>query len=227
MVVLGCAMWISSLLGGNDLITVWAALGLTIVNSLLLAYCFYKGGATNIPSVFVLSTYWLAISAIPMLHQWWQLHLIVFAASLMILVLLNIQYQKEATEEAFLTTMICCFLAPLQEAIIVAVIILWGYLIIKGYMTWRVWMASLIAIALRIFVMVGLRYTGWLQWMWIENLPCLAWQEWLIGIGIVVTTFVAILLPMRKASVGTGLFYLVYLIALLTAGTVLTYGGFF
>ena len=214
-------MWVLSLLSGNEVVTRLVALGLTIVNSFLLAYCFYKGGMTNIPSMFVLSTYWYVMSAIPMLHQWWQVHLIIFVALLMDLVLLNIHYQKEATEEAFLATMICCFLVPLPWAMIAGVVIVWGYMVAKGYMTWRVWLASLIAVALRLLVAFGLRYMGWLEWIWMDNLPRLAWQDWLISIGITIITFAAILLPMRKASVGSGVFYITYMVALLIAGCVL------
>ena len=197
------------------------------MNTLLTTQYFYRAGLTSLPSPFVATSTWFGLSVLPLLHTCWQAQLLLLGVLLVGLILLKMDYQHEATEEAFLSTLICCIVAIAPTIFFTGIMILWGYLIAKRQMTWRVWMASLIAIALRIFVMVGLRYTGWLQWMWIENLPRLAWQEWLIGIGIVVTTFVAILLPMRKASVGTGLFYLIYLIALLTAGTVLTYGGFF
>lgn len=197
------------------------------MNTLLTTQYFYRAGLTSLPSPFVATSTWFGLSVLPLLHTCWQAQLLLLGVLLVGLILLKMDYQHEATEEAFLSTLICCIIAIAPTIFFTGIMILWGYLIAKRQMTWRVWMASLIAIALRIFVMVGLRYTGWLQWMWIENLPCLVWQEWLIGIGIVVTTFAAILLPMRKASVGTGLFYLIYLIALLTAGTVLTYGGFF
>jgi hypothetical protein len=197
------------------------------MNTLLTTQYFYRAGLTSLPSPFVATSTWFGLSVLPLLHTCWQAQLLLLGVLLVGLILLKMDYQHEATEEAFLSTLICCIVAIAPTIFFTGIMILWGYLIAKRQMTWRVWMASLIAIALRIFVMVGLRYTGWLQWMWIENLPRLAWQEWLIGIGIVVTTFAAILLPMRKASVGTGLFYLIYLIALLTAGSVLTYGGFF
>lgn len=197
------------------------------MNTLLTTQYFYRAGLTSLPSPFVATSTWFGLSVLPLLHTCWQAQLLLLGVLLVGLILLKMDYQHEATEEAFLSTLICCIVAIAPTIFFTGIMILWGYLIAKRQMTWRVWMASLIAIALRFFVAFGLRYMGWLEWMWIENLPRLAWQEWLIGIGIVVTTFAAIILPMRKASVGTGLFYLIYLIALLTAGTVLTYGGFF
>lgn len=197
------------------------------MNTLLTTQYFYRAGLTSLPSPFVATSTWFGLSVLPLLHTCWQAQLLLLGVLLVGLILLKMDYQHEATEEAFLSTLICCIVAVAPTIFFTGIMILWGYLIAKRQMTWRVWMASLIAIALRFFVAFGLRYMGWLEWMWIENLPRLAWQEWLIGIGIVVTTFAAILLPMRKASVGTGLFYLIYLIALLTAGSILTYGGFF
>ena len=197
------------------------------MNTLLTTQYFYRAGLTSLPSPFVATSTWFGLSVLPLLHTCWQAQLLLLGVLLVGLILLKMDYQHEATEEAFLSTLICCIVAIAPTIFFTGIMILWGYLIAKRQMTWRVWMASLIAIALRFFVAFGLRYMGWLEWMWIENLPRLAWQEWLIGLGIVVTTFAAIILPMRKASVGTGLFYLIYLIALLAAGTVLTYGGFF
>ena len=197
------------------------------MNTLLTTQYFYRAGLTSLPSPFVATSTWFGLSVLPLLHTCWQAQLLLLGVLLVGLILLKMDYQHEATEEAFLSTLICCIVAVAPTIFFTGIMILWGYLIAKRQMTWRVWLASLIAIALRFFVAFGLRYMGWLEWMWIENLPRLAWQEWLIGIGIVVTTFAAILLPMRKASVGTGLFYLIYLIALLAAGSVLTYGGFF
>lgn len=197
------------------------------MNTLLTTQYFYRAGLTSLPSPFVATSTWFGLSVLPLLHTCWQAQLLLLGVLLVGLILLKMDYQHEATEEAFLSTLICCIVAIAPTIFFTGIMILWGYLIAKRQMTWRVWLASLIAIALRFFVAFGLRYMGWLEWLWIENLPHLAWQEWLIAIGIAIATFAAVLLPMRKASVGTGLFYLIYLIALLTAGSVLTYGGFF
>lgn len=191
------------------------------MNTLLTTQYFYRAGLTSLPSPFVATSTWFGLSVLPLLHTYWQAQLLLLGVLLVGLILLKMDYQHEATEEAFLSTLICCIVAIAPTIFFTGIMILWGYLIAKRQMTWRVWLASLIAIALRIFVAFGLRYVGWLEWIWMENLPHLAWQEWLIAIGIIIVTFAAILLPMRKASVGSGVFYITYMVASLIAGCVL------
>lgn len=191
------------------------------MNTLLTTQYFYRAGLTSLPSPFVATSTWFGLSVLPLLHTCWQAQLLLLGVLLVGLILLKMDYQHEATEEAFLSTFICCIVAIAPTIFFTGIMILWGYLIAKRQMTWRVWLASLIAIALRFFVAFGLRYMGWLEWLWMENLPRLAWQDWLISIGIIIVTFAAILLPMRKASVGSGVFYITYMVALLIAGCVL------
>ena len=191
------------------------------MNTLLTTQYFYRAGLTSLPSSFVATSTWFGLSVLPLLHTCWQAQLLLLGVLLVGLILLKMDYQHEATEEAFLSTLICCIVAIAPTIFFTGIMILWGYLIAKRQMTWRVWLASLIAIALRFFVAFGLRYMGWLEWIWIENLPHLAWQEWLIAIGIAIATFAAVLLPMRKASVGSGVFYITYMVASLIAGCML------
>lgn len=214
-------MWIPSFIRQEIIILVTVTWVLTIMNTLLTTQYFYRAGLTSLPSPFVATSTWFGLSVLPLLHTCWQAQLLLLGVLLVGLILLKMDYQHEATEEAFLSTLICCIVAIAPTIFFTGIMILWGYLIAKRQMTWRVWMASLIAIALRIFVAGGLRYMGWLEWLWMENLPRLAWQDWLISIGIIIVTFAAILLPMRKASVGSGVFYITYMVALLIAGCVL------
>lgn len=214
-------MWIPSFIRQEIIILVTVTWVLTIMNTLLTTQYFYRAGLTSLPSPFVATSTWFGLSVLPLLHTCWQAQLLLLGVLLVGLILLKMDYQHEATEEAFLSTLICCIVAIAPTIFFTGIMILWGYLIAKRQMTWRVWMASLIAIALRFFVAFGLRYMGWLEWIWIENLPHLAWQEWLIAIGIAIATFAAVLLPMRKASVGSGVFYITYLVASLIGGCML------
>ena len=214
-------MWIPSFIRQEIIILVTVTWVLTIMNTLLTTQYFYRAGLTSLPSPFVATSTWFGLSVLPLLHTCWQAQLLLLGVLLVGLILLKMDYQHEATEEAFLSTLICCVVAIAPTIFFTGIMILWGYLIAKRQMTWRVWMASLIAIALRFFVAFGLRYMGWLEWIWMDNLPRLAWQDWLISIGITIITFAAILLPMRKASVGSGVFYITYMVASLIAGCVL------
>jgi hypothetical protein len=223
LIVLGVAIWVPSFFAQEYLIAKVVTLLLTITNALLYTQCFYRGRETNLPSPFVGSTYWLAMSAIPALHTCWQAQLVIMGMLLAILTLLRADYHHEATEEAFLSTLICCFFAPLQSTILTGIFLIWGYLIFKGMMTWRVWFASLIAIAVRVILMLSLHYLGWLEWLWLENIPHLSAWQWLTFSGVFLLTALMLLLPLRRPSIASGTIYLTLTI-LLTATGVLWHG---
>jgi len=209
LIVLGVAMWVPSFFEQEYLIPKVVTLLITITNALLITQCFYRGRETNLPSPFVGSTYWFAMSAIPYLHSGWQTQLLVTGALLIYIVILNIQYQHEATEEAFLATLICCFFAPFHSAMLAGIMMIWGYLIFKGLITWRVWLASLIAIAVRVVLMLTLHLLGWMEWLWLENIPRLAWLQWGIFAGVFLVASLMMLLPIRKPSTASGILYVV------------------
>ncbi|MBQ5387790.1 MAG: hypothetical protein IIU55_01760 [Paludibacteraceae bacterium] len=218
LIVLGVAIWVPSFFEQEYLIPKVVTLLLTITNALLITQCFYRGRETNLPSPFVGSTYWFAMSAIPALHTCWQTQFVIMGMLLAILTLLRTDYHHEATEEAFLSTLICCFFAPLQSTIMTGILLIWGYLIFKGLMTWRVWFASLIAIAVRIILMTVLHFLGWLEWLWLENIPHLSAWQWLTFSGVFLLTALLLLLPMRKPSTASGIIYLTLTILLTTTG---------
>ena len=218
LIVLGVAMWVPSFFEQAYLIPKIVTLLLTITNALLITQSFYRGRETNLPSPFVGSTYWLAMSAIPALHTYWQAQLVIMGMLLAILTLLRTDFHHEATEEAFLSTLICCFFAPLQSTIMTGIFLIWGYLIFKGLITWRVWFASLIAIAVRVILMAVLHFLGWLEWLWLENIPHLAAWQWLTFIGVFLVTALLLLLPLRKPSTASGTIYLTLTVLLIATG---------
>lgn len=218
LIVLGIAFWIPSILDSADMTMLLTTLGLMIINSILVMLVFYKGGETNLPSGFVISTYWMAMSAIPALHTCWQAHMVLLGVMLAILALLKMDFQHEATEEAFLATLLCCIVAVVPSILYSGIIMLWGYLIAKQQMTWRVWLSSLIAIAMRVVLMGVLHYMGWLEAIWMENIPHLAWQQWAICGGVFLLATLMILLPLRRPSVGSGIFYTITTVLILAVG---------
>ncbi len=197
---------------------VLTTLGLAIINSILVMQVFYKGGETNLPSGFVLSASWLGMSAIPALHTCWQAHVVVLGVLLALLVLLKMDFHHEATEEVFLATLICCTVAVVPSVLYAGVLMLWGYLIVKQQMSWRVWLASLIAIAVRVVFMTILHYFGWLESIWMENIPRLSGILWGIFLGVFLLTSIAVILPMRRPSVGSGVFYTIYMLLCVVIG---------
>lgn len=216
--VLGSAMWIPSLLSSPSLVSVLITLGLTLTNSLLVMQFFYRSKITSLPSGFVASTWWITLSAIPMLHTCWQAQLVIVGLMLALIVLQKMDFHHEPTEEVFLATLLCCIVAVVPSIFYSGIMMLWGYLIAKQQMTWRVWFASLIAIAIRVIVMLVLHYMGWLEVIWMENIPRLTWLEWAVFGGVWVASFLAILLPIRRPSMASGIYHMAYIILSLTIG---------
>ena len=211
-------MWIPSLLSSPSLVSVLITLGLTLANSLLVMQFFYRSKITSLPSGFVASTWWITLSAIPMLHTCWQAQLVTAGLMLALIVLQKMDFHHEPTEEVFLATLLCCIVAVVPSILYSGIMMLWGYLIAKQQMTWRVWFASLIAIAIRVIVMLVLHYMGWLEVIWMENIPRLTWLEWAVFGGVWVASFLAILLPIRRPSMASGIYHMVYIILSLTIG---------
>ena len=218
MFVLGSAMWIPSLLSSQSLVSVLITLGLTLANSLLVMQFFYRSKITSLPSGFVASTWWITLSAIPMLHTCWQAQLVIAGLMLALIVLQKMDFHHEPTEEVFLATLLCCIVAVVPSIFYSGIMMLWGYLIAKQQMTWRVWFASLIAIAIRVIVMLVLHYMGWLEVIWMENIPRLTWMEWTVFGGVWLAGCLAILLPIRKPSMANGIYHMAYIILSLTIG---------
>lgn len=221
-------MWVLSLLHadkfttemGNNRAILWATLLLTLLNSLLCVYAFYKSKETNLPSPFVGATYWFAMSAIPAFHTYWQAQLVLLGLLLGTIALLNMDYLHEATEEAFLATLICCIVAVVPMVLYVGVFLIWVYLLFKGQMTWRVWLATLIAIIIRVVSMTIFHYAGVLEFLWMENIPRLAGLQWAFFGALMLLTALLIFLPIRRPSTASGIFYVVSLLLLTIAGGV-------
>lgn len=216
-------MWIPSFIRQEIIILVTVTWVLTIMNTLLTTQYFYRAGLTSLPSPFVATSTWFGLSVLPLLHTCWQAQLLLLGVLLVGLILLKMDYQHEATEEAFLSTLICCIVAITPTIFFTGIMILWGYLIAKRQMTWRVWMASLIAIALRVVTMIILHHFDWLKWIWMENIPHLPWLKWLMFGGSFVGTFVAIYLSIHKSSVITGIFYIAFTLGLFIGGCIISF----
>lgn len=217
-VLIGFVLWIVSMIQQDNILAISATLILTSLNSFLLANFFNRSGITKLFSPFVASTYWLVISALPIQHGCWQAQLVAFVGIVIALILSKSKYQDNVTEEAFLSTLICCFVLPTRVIMLVCIGVLWVYLIFKGWMTWRVLAASLMAIALRVIFMTALHYFGWMEWLWMENIPSLLWHEWVVFAGAFWGIFSVLLLTIRRPSTASGIIYLVCVGVVLTLG---------
>lgn len=216
VILAGLLVWVVNLVQAD---AAWStkllAAGLVVVNSVLLMQVFYKTGITNLPSAFVGCTYWIVFSAIAIHYPAWQVQLLITGCLVSWLILQRMRYQEEPVEEAFLTTLICCCTTLVIYLKGVIILILWIYLLLKGKISWRAWVASLMAIATYALFAYIFHYLGWTQTVWGENLPQLPWLEWVILIALGVVTFLTIYFPIRKPSAWSGLTHILYVSAVL------------
>ena len=95
-----------------------------------------------------------------------------------------------------------------------------GYLLSRSHFTWRVLMAILLAVATYVLYAAIFRYLGWLEFLWMENLPHLSWQWWLLGGGVYLLTWLMLYLPITKPSTLSGTIYIIGILGAIAAGIV-------
>ena len=217
LVLIGLFFCIMSLLGGGGALK-WVVLSLVCLNSFIAMQCAYRAGWTNLPSGFVFSTAWVVLSALLLWHLDWQTHLVAMICMLAVLVLRQIDIQEEATEQAYVLTLMCMVLSPHIAVMIAGGVYILVALLIRSHFTWRVLMAMIFAIATYILFSVVLRYFGWMESLWLENLPQLSWQWWAIGGAAYLLLWVVLYLPIQKPSVASGIMYIIGVMAAIAAG---------
>ena len=129
LVLIGLVFWVVSIIGQEHIVSISSTLALTSLNSLLLAVFFYQNGITKFLSPFVGATYWISMSAVPILHSCWQTQLVALVGIVIALILSRAKHQDNVTEAAFLSTFVCCFVLPTRITMLVCMGILWIYLI--------------------------------------------------------------------------------------------------
>jgi hypothetical protein len=150
----------------------------------------------------------------PLLHTCWQGHLTALGALLSCLILIRINYQKEATEELFLATLIWSITSISLALLVSGILLMWIYLLINHKFTLRVWLASLVAVAIYFIFAIILHHFGWLELIWKENISVMSLKSWLIIAGMYIATIVITYIPLKKDSLGGGIVYLLYMIGL-------------
>ena len=208
LVLIGLLFCIISLLGNNGL-PQWGVLGLVFLNSFIAMQCAYKVGWTNLPSGFVLSSVWIVLLALLMWNIGWQIHLVAMIFMLAVLILNKIDIQEEATEQAYILTLMCLVLLPHLVVMVVGVLYVLGALLTRSHFTWRVLVAILLAIATYALYSAILRYFGWLDFLWLENLPRIPWHRWAIGGVAYSLVWLMLYLPIKEPSVWSGAIYII------------------
>lgn len=220
MVLIGLCLWIVSLWKGVSLAHMGVGIVLALINSLLAIQTVYRVGWTNLPSGFVLSSVWMVLSALSVWQLCWQVHVTAMMLFIAILVFSKMNLQQEATEQAYALTLMCLIVSPQLSVMITCILYVLGYLLARSHFTWRVLVAILLAVATYVLYAAIFRYLGWLEFLWMENLPHLSWQWWWLGGGVYLLTWLMLYLPITKPSTLSGAIYILGILGAIAAGIV-------
>ena len=220
LVLIGLCLWIVSLWKGVSLAHMGVGIVLALINSLLAIQTVYRVGWTNLPSGFVLSSVWMVLSALSVWQLCWQVHVTAMMFFIAILVFSKMNLQQEATEQAYALTLMCLIVSPHWIVMIACILYVLGYLLVRSHFTWRVLVAILLAVATYVLYAAIFRYLGWLEFLWLENLPHLSWQWWLLGGGAYLLIWLMLYLPITKPSTLSGSIYIIGILGAIAAGIV-------
>lgn len=220
LVLIGLCLWIVSLWKGMGLAHMGVGIVLALINSLLAIQTVYRVGWTNLPSGFVLSSVWLVLSALSVWQLCWQVHVTAMMFFIAILVFSKMNLQQEATEQAYALTLMCLIVSPHWIVMITCILYVLGYLLARSHFTWRVLVAIVLAVATYVLYAAIFRYFGWLDFLWLENLPQLPWQWWLLGGGTYLLAWLMLYLPITKPSTLSGTIYIIGILGAIAAGIV-------
>ena len=218
LVLIGLCLWIVSLWRGVSLAHMGVGIVLALINSLLATQTAYRVGWTNLPSGFVVSTVWVVLSALSVWQLCWQVHVTAMMLFIAILVFSKMNVQQEPTEQAYVLILMCLVASPQLSVMITCVLYVFGYLLVRSHFTWRVLVAILLAVATYVLYAAIFRYLGWLEFLWMENLPKLPWQWWLMGGGVYLLTWLMLYLPITKPSTLSGAIYILGILGAIAAG---------
>ena len=220
LVLIGLCLWIVSLWRGVSLAHMGVGIVLALINSLLATQTAYRVGWTNLPSGFVVSTVWVVLSALSVWQLCWQVHVTAMMLFIAILVFSKMNVQQEPTEQAYALTLMCLIVSPQLSVMITCILYVLGYLLARSHFTWRVLVAILLAVATYVLYAAIFRYLGWLEFLWLENLPHLSWQWWWLGGGVYLLTWLMLYLPISKPSTLSGAIYIIGILGAIAAGIV-------
>lgn len=220
LVLIGLCLWIVSLWKGVSFAHMGVGIVLALINSLLATQTAYRVGWTNLPSGFVLSSVWMVLSALSVWQLCWQVHVTAMMLFIAILVFSKMNVQQEPTEQAYALTLMCLIVSPQLSVMITCILYVLGYLLARSHFTWRVLVAILLAVATYVLYAAIFRYLGWLEFLWLENLPHLSWQWWWLGGGVYLLTWLMLYLPITKPSTLSGAIYIIGILGAIAAGIV-------
>ena len=217
-VLIGLFLWVMSFIQAPVVLDALWSLSLVLLITVLITHYASKAGWTNLPSAFVASTVWLLLSVLSVWTLCWQVHMVVLMYVISMLILNRVHIQDEAKQQAYALCLLMCVLSPHWIATLALIIYLVVHLLVRSRFSWRVLVAVLLAVATYVLYAAIVRYLGWFERLWLDNLPRLAWQYWAMGMGAYLLVWFVTYIPLARHSVSSGVLYLVGVLAAIAMG---------
>ncbi len=118
-----------------------------LTNALLLMFITWDIGTTKNKSPILVALYLLFVGSFVPLHTMWKTQLIIIVLQFAILITLKTYRKPHAVQESFLATILLCIVSLIIPDILLFIPVIWLMLYFEHSFNIRVWMASLIAVA--------------------------------------------------------------------------------
>jgi hypothetical protein len=215
-IVLGLALWVFEAISNGFSLALATSFFLLLCNALQSARLFSRLGFTNLISPFVAITYFLLASCLMLDHTAWQGQLYVLGLQTIIIVLCASVDHQEMIEQSFLCTLIAALLVFVNPLAICLLLLVWILLLLRRAMSLRVFLASLIALALVLIYSALLHYLGWATISWHSLLD--GWWELpiFLSCGVFLLLMLVAWLPIRRPTIASGIIHYLFLLAAIT-----------
>ncbi len=141
----------------------FGTLGCVLLNALCLVVVFYQRGITRQLEALPFVLYLLVFSSIPTLHTQWLVQVVILLFQLILLLVMNSYLKKQASEAAFLSSILLSITALIQPDMAFLLPILWLMLIVHRSFNLRVWLASWLGVAVVALYVILFARIGWLE----------------------------------------------------------------
>ncbi len=140
-----------------------ATLLLVLLNAIFLVLLIYQRGITRQLEGLPMLLYLLVCSTIPNMHNQWLGQVIIFILQIILFLVMNSYRNSHATEAAFLSAMLLSIGVLLMPDLVWLFPVLWAMFAIHRAMNLRVFLASLIGVAVVAIYQVVFDWLGWIK----------------------------------------------------------------
>lgn len=150
--LLALCLWLPAFIGAQTdretLTLLSVTLGLTVLNGVLLTLLCYHVSLTRYRIGLPMFLYLLAASSSSATYTCWQGQVLVLALFALLLAIIPMRNNQEAVVPAFLSTLLLCVTSLLIPETVLMIPFLWVVFVAQRALSLRVWLASVVAVAL-------------------------------------------------------------------------------